>query len=212
MRSGWSTKHIHRLIVTSATYRQGAKPYASNARIDPENRLWWRWSPRRLEAEAIRDAMMAVSDELDRHAGGASDQDTGKSLRRSLYLFQRRGKAPAFQPLFDGPNEVPESCSRRHVSTVPLQALYLLNNDFAFARARAFARRVRASAGADRARQIETAFALALGRPPDEADRAVSRRFFAARQDDDSQRGEPPLGLIQFCQALLNVNEFVYLE
>jgi hypothetical protein len=206
VRSGWSTKHIHRLIVTSATYRQSATPHAANARIDPENTLCWRWSPRRLEAEAVRDALLAVSGELDRRAGGASDQDTTQSLRRSLYLFQRRGKAPAFQPLFDGPNAVPESCARRHVSTVPLQALYLLNNDFAFERAKAFARRVEALAGADRERQVEAAFALALGRAPDDADRAAARRFFAG------QEGEPRLGLIQFCQALLNVNEFVYLE
>src|SRR5205085_331226 len=86
----------------------GPVPNAANAGIDPENRLWWRWSPRRLEAEAVRDAMLAVSGELDLRAGGASDQDTARSLRRSLYLFQRRGKAPAFQPLFDGPNAVPE--------------------------------------------------------------------------------------------------------
>jgi hypothetical protein len=206
VRSGWSTKHIHRLIVTSATYRQSSRPHAGNARIDPENILWWRWSPRRLEAETIRDTMLAVSGELDCRAGGAGDQDGKNSRRRSLYLFQRRGQAPAFQPLFDGPNAVPESCARRHVSTVPLQALYLLNNDFAFERARAFARRVEALAGAGRERQVEAAFALALGRPPDEADRAAARRFFAG------QEGEPRLGLIQFCQALLNVNEFVYLE
>jgi hypothetical protein len=206
VRSGWTTKHIHRLLVTSATYRQGSQPRTGNARIDPENTLWWRWSPRRLEAEAIRDAMLAVSGELDRRAGGASDPDAENSLRRSLYLFQRRGKAPAFQPLFDGPNAVPESCARRHVSTVPLQALYLLNNEFAFERAKAFARRVEALAGANRERQVEAAFALALGRAPDEADRAAARRFFAGPE------GEPRLGLIQFCQALLNVNEFVYLE
>jgi hypothetical protein len=212
LRGGWSTKPIHRLIVTSATYRQGALSHTANARIDPENRLWWRWSPRRLEAEAVRDALLAVSGELDHRAGGPSDQDAVKSLRRSLYLFQRRGKPPAFQPLFDGPNAVPESCSRRHVSTVPLQALYLLNNDFAFERARTFARRVEVSAGDDPARQVGTAFALALGRAPDEADRAAAGRFFTAQQDGGPHGAEPSPALIRFCQALLNVNEFVYLE
>ncbi len=206
MRGGWSTKHIHRLIVTSAAYRQAARPHAANARIDPENDLYWRWTPRRLEAEAIRDALLALSGELDRRAGGPSDADAARSLRRSLYLFQRRGKAPAFQPLFDGPNAVPESCARRHVSTVPLQALYLLNNEFAFERARAFARRVRAAAGGDRARQVEIAFTLALGRPPDAVDRAAAQRFFTTHRDDEQP------ALIRFCQALLNVNEFVYLE
>jgi Protein of unknown function (DUF1553) len=89
---------------------------------------------------------------------------------------------------------------------VPLQALYLLNNDFALARAKAFAQRIEALAGGDRERQVETAFALALGRPPDAADCTAARRFFAGHGD------EPRLGLIHFCQALLNVNEFVYLE
>src|SRR5262249_10485534 len=150
MRGGWGVKRIHRLLVTSATYRQGSPAPARPSRLDPDNALWWRWSPRRLEAEAIRDAMLAVSGELDRRAGGASDPNGAKSLRRSLYLFQRRGKPPAFQPLFDGPNAILESCARRHVSTVPLQALYLLNNDFSLARARALAKRVEGRAGADR--------------------------------------------------------------
>src|SRR5262249_62053957 len=100
--------------------------------------------------------------------------------RRSRYLQQRRGKTPAFPPLFDGPDAVLESCGRRFVSTVPLQALYLLNNDFAAGRARAFAGRVRAAAGADRERQVETAFAVALGRPPEDAERAAARRLLAA--------------------------------
>jgi hypothetical protein len=205
MRSGWSSRHIHRLIVTSATYRQGSQPSADNIRLDPENALWWRWSPRRLEAEAIRDVMLALSGELDRRVGGVSEQDTGRSVRRSLYLFQKRGKPPAVPALFDGPNAVLESCARRHVSTVPLQALYLLNNEFAVERARAFARRVTLLAGGDRERQVEKAFALALGRPPDEADRAAVGRFFARESSE-------PEALVRFCQALLNVNEFAYLE
>ncbi len=209
MRSGWSTRHMHRLIVTSATYRQSAQPHAGNSKIDPDNKLWWRWAPRRLEAEAVRDSMLAVSGELDRRVGGSSDLDSKKSVRRSLYLFQRRANMPAFQPLFDGPNAVLESCAVRHVSTVPLQALYLLNNEFSVARAKAFAQRVLARAGEDRERQVSAAFALALGRLPDEADRAAARRFFAVPAEGEG--GTEP-ALVRFCQALLNVNEFVYLE
>ncbi|MCI0463366.1 MAG: PSD1 and planctomycete cytochrome C domain-containing protein [Gemmataceae bacterium] len=209
VRSGWSTRHIHRLIVTSATYRQSSQPHAGNAKLDPDNKLWWSWSPRRLEAEAVRDSMLAVSGELDRRAGGPSDPDSKKSVRRSLYLFQRRANVPAFQPLFDGPNAVLESCAVRHVSTVPLQALFLLNNEFSVARAKAFAQRVLARAGEDRERQVSEAFALALGRPPDEADRAAARRFFAVQAEGEG--GMEP-ALVRFCQALLNANEFVYLE
>src|SRR5215468_194191 len=102
--------------------------------------------------------MLAVSGELDRKVGGVSEQNAARSLRRSLYLLQRRGSMPAFQPLFDGPGAVLESCARRHVSTVPLQPLYLLNSDFAVKRAAAFAERVAAQAGAGRERQVTLAY------------------------------------------------------
>jgi mono/diheme cytochrome c family protein len=205
VRSGWDVKHMHRLIVGSNTYRQSSVPHAANARLDPDNRFHWRWQPRRLEAEAIRDSLLAVSGELDRKVGGPSDTDATKSVRRSLYLFQRRGSMPAFLSLFDGPSAVLESCSGRHVSTVAMQALYLLNNEFSINRARKFAGRVASVAGEDRDRRIDTAFLLALGRPPENGERAASRRVFEGQTD-------PEDALVLFCQALTNVNEFVYLE
>src|SRR5262249_34346477 len=113
VRSGWSTRHVHRLIVTSATYRQAATPHAGNRQTDPDDRLLWRWRPRRLEVEAVRDALLAVSGELDLTPGGPSDADENKSLRRTLYLLQRRQKAPAVQGLFDGPGAATESCPKR---------------------------------------------------------------------------------------------------
>jgi hypothetical protein len=204
VRGGWSTKHLHRLIVTSNTYRQASRPNAANAKIDPDNKAWWRWRPRRLEAEAVRDSLLAVSGELDRTAGGRSDADDARSLRRSLYLFQRRGKTPAFQPLFDGPQAVLESCPCRHVSTVPSQALYLLNNPFAVRRAEAFAGRVRREAGEEGGRQVRRAFLLALGREPTPEDQEASRRFFRGHAGEGA--------LAHYCQALLNVNEFLYVE
>jgi hypothetical protein len=112
------------------------------------------------------------------------------------------------QGLFDGPGPATESCPQRAASTAPLQALYLLNNGFAVGRARAFARRVRSLAGDERGKQVEQAFRLALGRRPDEPERKLAERFFA-----DAEEGEDAdAPLTAFCQALLNVNEFVYLE
>ncbi len=206
LRTG-STKHLHRLIVRSATYRQSATGDPTSARADPENRLLWRWPPRRLEAEAIRDALLAVSGELDHTIGGPSASADDQSLRRSLYLFQKREAPPAHQALFDGPFGMTESCGRRAVTTVPLQPLYLLNSDFSIGRARAFAARVAAAAGNDRGRQIIAAFATALGRVPDDAERAMALRFFAGA---DETAAVP--ALVRFCQALMNTNEFVYLE
>jgi hypothetical protein len=209
---GGSAKHLHRLIVCSRTYRQSSAPHAGNGGIDPDNKLLWHWPPRRLEAESVRDAMLAVSGELDRRVGGPSAVDDGKGVRRTLYLFQKRERPPEVQGLFDGPSAAAESCPKRAVSTVPLQALYLLNNDFVYRRGRASARRVLAQAGADRGRQVEAAFLLALGRPPDGGERADAAAFFQAHANDTAVAGEPPRALVDFCQALLNVNEFVYLE
>jgi mono/diheme cytochrome c family protein len=183
---GWSVKQLHRWIVGSATYRRSAAPSAPNAKVDPENRLFWRWSPRRLEAEAIRDAILAASGGLDRAIGGAGAADDGKSRRRTLYLLQKRHAFPEVQELFDGPSGG-ESCACRHVSTVSLQPLYLMNSPFVAGRAKAFA---------ERAKTPEAAFLLALGRAPSKSELEA-----AAKLD---------LGVL--CHSLFNLNEFVYLE
>jgi hypothetical protein len=160
---------------------------------------------RRLEAEAVRDAMLAVAGELDLTVGGPG-MPAEDAARRSLYLYQKREAPPAVQGLFDGPSAMAESCARRFVTTTPQQALYLLNNTFVAARAKALAERVTERACANRQRQIEAAFALALGRTPDAAERRAAQKFFRAHGGDGAR------ALTDFCQALLNVNEFLYLE
>ena len=201
----WSTKHLHRLIVTSATYRQAAQVTAENRKRDPDNVLLSRWKPRRLEAEVIRDAMLAVSGELDSTLGGAPDPDEGKSLRRGLYLLMKRQKPPAGLTLFDGPTAATESCPRRITTATPLHALYLLNNPFTADRARAFAERVRKRAGDDRERQVDEAFVLAVGRKPRTSERASVQEFF------QNSPGETD-ALVELCHALLCANEFTTLE
>ncbi|MBL8800258.1 MAG: PSD1 domain-containing protein [Planctomycetia bacterium] len=207
--NGWSTKHLHRQIVGSATYRQAAQHHAGNAQRDPENLLWWRWPLRRLESEVIRDATLAVTGELDRDLGGPT-QPEASSLRRTIYLTQRRNQAPQMQKLFDGPAGAAESCPKRHVSTVPLQALYLMNNQFSLDRAKALAARLEQQAGDDRDKQLEMAFQLLLGRAPDEAERTAALKFFEKYQPSPEAGSQS--ALVHFCQALLNVNEFVYIE
>jgi hypothetical protein len=216
---GWSTKHIHRLIVTSATYRQSSQFNAEHAKIDPDNRWLWHWRPRRLESESIRDALLAVSGELVREIGGPSvalvDRDRYKSteplreregipMRRSIYLRQMRDAMPPMQLLFDGPT-ANESCGRRHVSTVSLQPLFLLNSEFMLNRAKAFAGRVTALAGNDRKRQIEEGYQLALGRLPRPQEMEVVEPLFETRDGQGN-------ALLGFCHLLMNLNEFVYIE
>src|SRR5690606_22644441 len=129
------------LILNSAVYQQAAVASPATVERDPDNRWLTRWTPRRLEAEAVRDAWLAASGELDLPRGGASvpldRRET--SRRRSLYLFQRRGQAPDAMRLFDGPQECAASVAQREVSTSPLQSLYLLNSAFAVQRAQAVA-------------------------------------------------------------------------
>jgi hypothetical protein len=196
-----SLKRLHRLIVLSDAYRRSSKPDDAALKADPENRLLWRWTPRRLEAEAIRDAMLAASGELKRDVGGPSVDEEAPvrrpdskdpklavdPFRRTLYLAQRRNEFPRVQELFDGP-QAGESCAKRYVSTVSLQPLYLLNSAFAAARARALEARCKG----DRA----LAFRLALGRAPEPSELAAAE----------------PLDFFTLCHALFNANEFVYVE
>ncbi|MDB5292790.1 MAG: Planctomycete cytochrome, partial [Phycisphaerales bacterium] len=104
-QNGWSTKSLHRLIVLSSTYRQASRSDLQSAKLDPDNQLWWRWQPHRLEAEAIRDSQLQITGELDPAMGGPpvarSDQD--KHYRRTLYLLQDRNDFPDVQQAFDGP-------------------------------------------------------------------------------------------------------------
>jgi hypothetical protein len=211
--NGWSTKHLHRLIVTSNTYRQAALPCDANERIDPENLYFWRWTPRRLESEAIRDCALAVSGELDSARGGPSDASETNSVRRSLYLRQHRFHLPSTQALFDAPISN-ESCPRRHVSTVPLQSLHLLNNPQMLKRAEALATRVRAKGGPNWPSQLDVAFELALGRTPDQTERSFAEKFFQSHRSStqaESSEAAENRALIHLCHALLNLNEFVYI-
>jgi len=191
IEAGWSLKHLHRRIVLSATYRQSSAAHPGNAHKDPDNRYLWRWTTHRLEAEAIRDSLLAVSGELDRTRGGRSiveepPTSDPKQLRRTIYLLQKRSHLPEVEELFDAPT-AGESCPRRQVSTVSLQPLYLLNSPFAVGRAQAFAKR---------AGSVDRAFEIALGRPPSDAEREAAKS----------------MDLLALCHALYNLNEFVYVE
>jgi hypothetical protein len=225
IRSRWSLKSVHRLILTSAVYRQASGLREEAFRIDPNNRLFWRYPLRRLDAEAIRDAMLAVSGELDfrmngpfvateRFADGNVEVDENRpdAHRRSIYLQQRRTQVATLLGLFDAPS-ITTNCTFRNTSTVPLQSLALLNSSFALARAKAFARRLTPEAGEDPDRRIAAAFQLACGREPSADERAVGKRFLDEQHRlyaKDKDSGHPPWS--DFCQMLLASNSFLYVE
>jgi hypothetical protein len=209
-RSGWSAKALHRLIVTSAVYRQSSalQTNAAVARIDPDNRLLARYPLRRLDAESIRDAMLVASGELDDHPGGpyvpTDRNDSGEVVvaattpgasRRSVYLQRRRTQIASLLDVFDAPSIV-TTCTRRLPSTIPLQSLSLLNSDFVVARAAKLAQRIRREcegtgteataccAGGqadDGEARIERAFLLVTGRAPSREEREASRRFLESQ-------------------------------
>jgi hypothetical protein len=218
--NGWRLKHLHRLMLTSEAYRMASVDTAENVAIDPENRFFWRMPRVRLDAEIVRDAMLAVAGTLDRSIGGPaifpyidpdlfekSSRRDWKGLpdsdpatwRRSLYVFSKRSiRYPMFEA-FDQPNLV-NSTDRRNRTTIAPQALILMNNPMVLFQAGKFADRVRAEAGDAAAGQVDRAFALALGRAPDDSERERSIAF--VREADG--------GLVAFCQLLFNLNEFVY--
>jgi hypothetical protein len=264
-RQGWSLKRMHKLILSSAVYRQASRPaladwsdesraiMAANWRktrqVDPENRLLARMSTQRLEGEAIRDAMLAAADRLSPRRGGPgvrprlpaevtatllanqwkTSPDEDDHRRRSIYLFVRRNlRYPLFEA-FDRP-DTNASCPRRNRSTIAPQALILLNSEFSLAAARDLAEYVLSHAGADAKAQVTLAYERTLGRSPAPEELATALKFLetdAARLKDSSRSKEdlalptsfrestdPYAGaaLTDFCLALFNLNEFIYLD
>jgi len=209
-------KHIHRLIVTSATYRQSSLSRKECLAVDASARLLWRYPPRRLEAEPLRDAILTITGSLDLSEGGPGFSvfepndnyvrvyDPKKEFgppewRRMIYMTKVRMQQDATFGAFDCP-DAGQIAPKRMRSTTPLQALNLLNSNFMIQQAELFASRLQREAGSNNKAQVRLAFALALNRLPDskelDASIALIQRY----------------GLAPFCRALFNSNEFVFVE
>ena len=202
---GWSLKSLHRRIVLSATYRQTSRVDAATVEADPENRLLGRFQPRRLEAEAIRDAMLAAAGTLDHAPGGPAVHDVAQP-RRSLYVQTARWDRGSFATLFDAAN--PDAVvERRDVSTVTPQALHLLNHPFVHGVARDLAarlcREVPDAAAESTERRIDRAWRLLYARGPDAAEIAVCRDLVGDRGSD---------GWTDLAHVLLCSNGLVYVD
>ncbi len=216
MRHNWSLKHIHRLILNSATYRQSSRPREDALRQDASTQWWWRFPPRRLEAEAIRDGILFVTGVLDERMFGPGFSGFEVELenvrhyfpkkeygpedwRRMIYMTKVRLERESVFGIFDCPDAA-TSVPNRSRSTTPLQALNLFNSRFVLQQAELLAARLQNDCGNDMSRQITRAFWLCFGREPDADELADSRAFI----DDE--------GLAAFCRAMLNSNEFVFLQ
>lgn len=217
---GWRAKEIHRLILNSAVYRQSSRPRADVARVDPDNVLLGRFPVLRLDAEALRDALLAASGELDPRLGGpyvptrrteAGEVIAENSSRRSVYLQQRRTQVVSLLDVFDAPSLV-TNCTRRNTSAIPLQSLSLLNSDFALGRARALARRIKEEAKTADER-VARVFLVALGRVPADDERAAAVRFLATQpRQYEGQAGADDRVWDDLCQMIMASNAFLYID
>ena len=229
VENGWKLKRLHRLILLSDTYRQSAAFDAARAKVDPDNRLLWRVRPKRLEAEALRDAMLAVSGKLNPEMYGPAfkppipaDAMVARNLknpypkdvadgpavwRRSVYLFHKRViPYPLFQA-FDAP-DAQQCAGKRNITTVVPQALAVLNDPFVRARAADFADRLARDGD-----PVGRAYRLAFARPPSAAERAAGVDFLAQRERDRAGRGDPKRdALADYAQVLFGLNEFIYVD
>ena len=211
MARGWSMKAIHRLIVTSTTYRMASTPDTANAKLDPDNRFLWRMNSRRLEAEAVRDNLLFASGQLDPARGGPEiDHKQGlTSRRRSLYLRTAAEKEVEFLQIFDSASV--GECYERKQTVKPQQALALANSELALNQARALAKDLAAKAGSDSDAFIRAAYRRVLTREPHTGELAACREFLKKAESTDaksapaaSQRARENLALV-----LLNHNDFV---
>ncbi len=235
MENGWSLKRLHRQIMTSTAYRQSSRrPSNTDAlaeRLDPENQLLWRMNLRRLEAEIVRDAVLAVGGKLDRTMGGPPISITNppdgvsevkraptstSASRRSLYLFARRVYPLKILEVFDAPI-MPVNCTQRTNSATVLQSLTFLNSTFVIDQASLVASRVRAQAGENVARQVDFAHQIVLARPPSKREQAKCQAFLREQTASYTKNGRSPENaerdsLTDLCHMLLCTNEFLYVE
>jgi hypothetical protein len=226
VEGGWKLKPIHRMILLSSTYRQSSiSPIeAAGMEKDSDNALLWKFSHRRLEAEEIRDAMLAVSGRLNAKRGGPSfmvpidaelmlmlkrpqywapTRDKSEYDRRTLYMIYKRNLRLPFSEVFDAPDTL-LSCARREQSTHAPQALELLNGKTSNELAAAFADRLLRERGAA-AERIDYAWRLAVGRLPSAAERELAMKFLASAPDN-------PAAVKEFALAIFNLNAFLYVN
>jgi len=242
VRQGWSVKQMHRLIMTSETYKmQSGFANEADLKADVTDTYLWRFPAHRLESEIIRDATLSASGTLNLQAGGEpffpaipaslrADQPRGtweltkedpSTWRRSVYAYVKRGlKYPMFE-VFDEP-DLNITCERRAVSTVPTQALTLLNNEFTLIQAGHLADRVWKAAGSDQEKQVTEMYRIALSRPPTADEMRVNVAFLQKQADQAESRlhvngaanREAALrsALNDLAHVTLNLNEFVYVR
>ena len=209
----WRLKPMHKLILSSASWRQSSAYDEAKASKDVDNTFLWRFSPRRLEGEVIRDSLLTVSGQLDKTMYGKGTLDE-RSKRRSVYFFIKRSRLIPTMQLFDAPEPL-VSQGRRLSTTIAPQALMFMNSPNVRGYAAAFAQRLTKEAGDDLDKAVSAGYQAALGREPDAGEKAATLVFLKSQEVSylEAKHGNPRhLALVDFAQTLFGLNEFSYLR
>ncbi len=227
VENGWSIKKMHRLIMLSRAYRESSSAQEAAAALDPDNTLYWRYPRHRAEGEVIRDAMLLASGKLNLKMGGPGvypelpagavptrynewkvNKDPEELNRRSVYIFVKRNMVYPMLEAFDQASSQ-ETCPRRFQTVIPSQALTLLNDPLVRQWSRALAGRVLNDTGLSTEQQVERAFGLVVSRPPHADERQAVLAFL---NQQSTEIGDRAAAFVDFCHALLNSNEFLYVN
>ena len=236
VRQGWRIKPLHSLILTSQVYQMEGSFYRdANFEKDPDNKYLWRFPMQRVEGEIVRDLILSASGQINLEAGGppffpalpASVREETKRVgrweltkeepstwRRSIYAYWKRARKHPMFEVFDQPDTM-VSCEQRNTTTVPTQALTLLNNEFSLLQSQHFAKRVREKAGDSAESMVKTAYHIALSRDPRPAELADNLAFFKERRSHHAAKpaDDPELAaLTDLCNVVINLNEFLYVQ
>ncbi len=213
IKDQWRLKALQKLITTSAVYQQSSEFDEQGAKIDPDNRWCWRYAPRRLEAEVIRDSMLAISGQLDRKMFGAGTLSEGMK-RRSIYFMVKRSKLIPMMQVFDSPEPL-VSVGSRPSTTIAPQALMFMNSPHVRGYALSLADQIAAGAKSSHAEAVRQGYLIALGRAPAENELNDNVKFVEQQMASyqlDKHANARQLALADFCQILMCLNEFVYVE
>jgi mono/diheme cytochrome c family protein len=213
IKSGWRLKPIHKLIMTSAVYQQTPERDKKKETLDANNQLCWRRPRLRLEAEVIRDSMLAVSGALDPQMFGPGTLDPNHK-RRSIYFFVKRSRLVPSMVLFDAPDTLQGQEERARTIIAP-QALMLMNNAQVRGYAKSFAARISPKDANGLGDAVRSGYLIGLARPPSDSEFKDSLQFVREQMESYKADGKPEsarLALADFCQVLLELNEFIYID
>ena len=212
IEQGWSLKSLHREMMLCATYQLSTDRDDSNMQTDADNRYLWRMNRQRLDVEAWRDALLAISGRLDRSLHGPSTNlADAANNRRTVYAFISRHELDNMLRLFDFPDANITS-STRSETTVPQQQLFVLNSPFMIEQAKAFASRIQMQGGPNPEDQIQFAYMTAFGRPPSDRELNIALRYLQAQDTEEVQSKNKLNRWERYAQVLLASNEFMYLD